>query len=262
MASPPLKAVIFDIGGVVARSPFVAIAAYERKHNIPDNYLNCSIVARGSQGAWQRFERGELPLLEFYKAWGEDLSDTVNGNKWYTDYCRRKGIEPPKLPTELKIDARELFGDMMRESAKLDPHIVRAIHRIRATGRYKVIALTNNYASSVTRDVPAAELAFLGWQNGPVSHKLVAMFDDFCDSSTLGMRKPEPQFYLLACKRNGIRPQEAIFLDDIGMNLKVAKWLGMETIHVPIGGTLDAVKQLERRLGLDLTTPEGSRAKL
>ncbi|KAL1669324.1 HAD-like domain-containing protein [Schizophyllum commune] len=262
MAPSQLKAVIFDIGGVVARSPFVAIAAYERKHKIPENYLNCSIVAKGSQGAWQQFERGELPLLEFYKAWSEDLSDTVNGNKWYTAYCRRKGIETPPLPTELKIDARELFGDMMRESAELDPHIVRAIRRIRETGRYKVIALTNNYASTVTQDVPAAELAFLGWQNGAISQELVDLFDDFCDSSKLGMRKPEPQFYLLACKRNGIKPEEAIFLDDIGMNLKVAKELGMETIHVPIGGTLDAVKQLERRLGLDLTTPEDKRVKL
>ena len=94
---------------------------------------------------------------------------------------------------------------MMRESAELDPHIVRAIRRIRGasllrsttglpsdhgteTGRYKVIALTNNYASTVTQDVPAAELAYLGWQNGAISQELVDLFDDFCDSSKLGMR--------------------------------------------------------------------------
>lgn len=246
----------------MARSPFVAIAAYERKHNIPENYLNCSIAARGSQGAWQRFERGELPLLQFYNAWSQDLSDTVNGNIWYTAYCRRKGIEPPRLPTELNIDVRELFGEMMRESAALDPHIVKAMRRLRGTGQYKVIALTNNYASSVTEDVPVTELAFLGWQNGAISPELVAMFDDFCDSSTLGMRKPESEFYILACKRNGVKPEEVIFLDDIGMNLKAAKRLGMETIHVPIGGTLEAVRTLERRLGIDLTSTEDERSRL
>lgn len=88
--------------------------------------------------------------------------------------------------------------------------------------------------------IPASEAAFLGWEDGGVTPPyLRALFDDFCDSSTLGMRyvdfglfratflcadvvlvgerKPEPKFYLLACKRNNIRPEEAVFLDDIGV---------------------------------------------
>ena len=32
-----------QIGGVVCRSPLIAIAAYEREHSIPDNYINCSM---------------------------------------------------------------------------------------------------------------------------------------------------------------------------------------------------------------------------
>jgi hypothetical protein len=49
-------------------------------------------AGRGSQGAWQRFERGELALFPFYKAFGHDLSDTHNGNIWYQEYCKRSGI--------------------------------------------------------------------------------------------------------------------------------------------------------------------------
>lgn len=49
-------------------------------------------TARGHQGAWQRFERGELALFSFYEAFGRDLSDTVNGNLWYKDYCKKKGL--------------------------------------------------------------------------------------------------------------------------------------------------------------------------
>jgi hypothetical protein len=49
-------------------------------------------AARGSQGAWQRFERGELALFPFYEAFGRDLSDTHNGNIWYREYCKRKAI--------------------------------------------------------------------------------------------------------------------------------------------------------------------------
>lgn len=265
MSSPHLKAIVFDIGGVVLRSPFIAIDEFESEKDLPKDYLNVSITSRGPGGAWQKFERGELSLFSFYEEFGRDLSDTDNSNKWYTAYCARKKIECPTLPVMLDIDGRELFGRMMRQTA-YDCHILRAIHRIRASGRWLIIALTNNYSKHITDSsstpltagqppmgVPDSELQFLGWDDKAKFH-LRALFDDFCDSSELGMRKPDPEFYLLACHRNGIRPGEAVFLDDIGMNLKAARVLGMETIHVPIGGTLNAVKQLEAKLGIHLTS--------
>jgi len=265
MSSPHLKAVIFDIGGVVLRSPLIAIAAYEREHGIPPNYINISITRRGSSGAWQQFERGEMSLFPFYEAFGRELSDTKLGNVWYAEYCRRKHTECPQLPATLNIDGRELFGRMMRESGFYDERIVEAIRRIRAAGKWRVIALTNNFsktdASIIGDSLPPyasfnvqEELKFLGWEEGATPPRLRAMFDDFIDSSAFGMRKPEPKFYLLACKRNGISPQQAVFLDDLGMNLKAAQELGMETIQVQIGGSLEAVSQLEKKLGIDLTT--------
>ncbi|KAJ8093183.1 hypothetical protein PM082_020668 [Marasmius tenuissimus] len=258
MSESTIKAVIFDIGGVVLRSPFIAIAQYERDHGIPENYLNCSIVARGPQGAWQKFERGELEIFAFYDAFSRDLSDTANGNVWYRSYCKRKGIACPKLPERLEVNGRDLFGAMMRGSRVYDAHMVEAIRRIRAAKQHKVIALTNNYAQT---SVPPSERAFLGWDDGATPQDLRNLFDDFCDSSALGTRKPERKFYMIACERNGIQPHEAVFLDDIGINLKAAKELGMDTIHVPIGGTLGAVKQLEAKLGTRLTG-EGYESKL
>ncbi|EPQ58393.1 hypothetical protein GLOTRDRAFT_36205 [Gloeophyllum trabeum ATCC 11539] len=265
MSCPNLKAVIFDIGGVVLKSPFIAIASYECEHNIPKNYINVSIMKRGDSGAWQKFERGEMLLYDFYKSFGDELSDTTKNNIWYMEHCKAKDIKCPPLPDKLTIDGRELFGRMMRESAEYDERVVEAIHRIRAAGRWRIIALTNNFTKfDVSQDsgssrfnakalsVPGAilsptELAFLGWdKGGPVPPRLRALFDDFCDSSTLGMRKPEPEFYLLACQRNGIAPQDAVFLDDIGTNLKAARALGMKTIrkyqllptHLPPAGQL------------------------
>lgn len=243
------KAVIFDIGGVVLRSPFIGIAAYERVHGLPSNYLNCLIAGHDSQGAWQRFERGELPFDDFYEAFGRDLSDVANGNRWYRAYCAKKSIPCPSLPVCLNVDGRELFGAMMREAQTYDPHMRNAILRIRSTARWKVIALTNNFQKA---EVPQSEREFLGWTEGAIPTHLLTLFDDFCDSSRLGMRKPEPEFYLAACSRNNLQPHEAIFLDDIGINLKVAKKLGMDTIRVPIGGTLKAVEELGIKLGIDL----------
>ncbi|TFY59029.1 hypothetical protein EVJ58_g6034 [Rhodofomes roseus] len=227
-----------------------------------------------------------MTLFLFYEAFGRELSDTKMNNVWYADYCKRKGIECPKLPQSLNINGRELFGRMMRESGSFDGVVVKAISRIRGwylppctplgVGRWRVIALTNNFskadADSIGEAPPSAEdypgftaeseLAFLGWQEGPTPPRLRALFDDFCDSSTLGMRKPEPEIYLLACQRNGIQPHEAVFLDDLGMNLKVAQSLGMETIHVPIGNSMGAIKQLEEKLGIDLTGDRGGASQV
>lgn len=93
-----------------------------------------------------------------------------------------------------------------------------------AAGKWKIIALTNNFsvldkASPDAADpshIPISEIEYLGWEDGgPAPPHLRALFDDFCDSSEFGMRKPDPAFYLAACERNRIDPKEAVFLDDI-----------------------------------------------
>ncbi|KAJ3005661.1 hypothetical protein NUW54_g4241 [Trametes sanguinea] len=73
-----------------------------------------------------------------------------------------------------------------------------------------------------------------------------------CCKQGLGLAVPVPWtssgIYLLACARNGIQPTEAVFLDDLGMNLKAAQALGMETIpgrsslpsgHLPSSDNVD-----------------------
>lgn len=61
---------------------------------------------RGSNGAWQRFERGEIPLFTFYEQFGQDLSDTVRGNVWYREYCARKGLGVLRAPPPPSMLAR------------------------------------------------------------------------------------------------------------------------------------------------------------
>ncbi|KAJ7836992.1 hypothetical protein B0H14DRAFT_2792394 [Mycena olivaceomarginata] len=183
------------------RSPFIAIAAVER----------------GLNGAWQKFERGELPLFTFYEEFSRDLSDTTNGNTWYAAYCKRKGIACPELPKKLDVDGRE----------------------------HKIIALTNNFARTSTENpIPASELAC-------TPSRLRGLFDDFCDSSELGSRKPERRFYQIALDRNGLRAEQSGFPgrhrdNSNGIrNLKAAKELGMGD---------NSNQKLEAKLGIDLTS--------
>ncbi|KAJ2841538.1 hypothetical protein IWW36_006229, partial [Coemansia brasiliensis] len=63
--STKIRAVIFDIGGVVVQSPFLAISAYEREHELPANYINVALSKHGDSGAFQRYERGEISYEEF-----------------------------------------------------------------------------------------------------------------------------------------------------------------------------------------------------
>ncbi|CAE6501879.1 unnamed protein product [Rhizoctonia solani] len=227
-------------------------------------------------GAWQRFERGELELYPFYSLFGKELSGTELGNRYYREWCQSKNVDVPTLPESVKIDGRELFGRMMR-SHELDPHILSAIHKLRESKRFRIVALTNNYSAQYERirDTPPsqqgshqfspeAELEFLGWgkaTGGPAGPKIRGLFDDFVDSSVVGSRKPEPEIYQYACKANGVNPNEVVFLDDLGINLKTAQQLGMKTIHVPIGGSRKSVEQLEQLLSMQLLDKDPSPQK-
>jgi epoxide hydrolase-like predicted phosphatase len=113
----------------------------------------------------------------------------------------------------LTIDARE----MMRRVAEIAvprPAMLEAIRRLRAAS-LRVAALTNNW---ITED-GGTEL-------------LREYFDVFIESAVVGLRKPDPRIYQLACRELDVTPPEAVFLDDIGSNLKAARALGMTTIKV------------------------------
>jgi len=75
----------------------------------------------------------------------------------------------------------------------------------------------------------------------------MSLFDDVVESSVIGVRKPEPRFYEIACERLGVEPEECIFLDDLGINLKPARAMGMTTIKVTSGP--QAVAELGAALG-------------
>ena len=114
----------------------------------------------------------------------------------------------------------------------LRPEMLAVVRALR--GRINVGCITNNVLTSATARRPAYE----------------ELFDVVVESSKVGLRKPNPAIYLLACDQLGVKPDEAIFLDDFGINLKAARALGITTIKVD--ETLRAVKELERLLGVDL----------
>ncbi|KAM0787116.1 hypothetical protein ACM66B_006371 [Microbotryomycetes sp. NB124-2] len=277
-----IKAVIFDIGGVCVGSPIEGVHAAERRYNLPHNYLNASITARGKRGAFQRLERGELDLDTFYKQFGDEMSDVETGNMAYKVYCERRGQHcPTNLPKKLGIDGKEMWAVMMQPASEPDRDIIEAINALRASGRFKIAALTNNFAvpgvpkpATSSSSGPASQAEKSQQPKRPVSFEqlkqslhesrkdpnnagapnemLKSLFDLFVESSVEGLRKPDPKFYQLALDRLGVKPEETVFLDDIGHNLVAAKKLGIKTIRVELKKSAEAVTELEKIVGMPL----------
>jgi len=194
----PFRAVIFDLGGVVLDSPLHAIAAYERESGLPEGFVNRVVVDSGPGGAWSRLERGELSMEAFHPAFEAD--------------CEARGQT---------LSAAEMMR-RIHAAATPRPAMLEAVRRIRARALLAA-ALTNNWASE--GDPRASE-------GGRTGGELRPHFDHFVESSQVGLRKPDPRIYHHACEQMRVAPDQVVFLDDIGANLKPARALGMTTLKV------------------------------
>lgn len=122
---------------------------------------------------------------------------------------------------------------MLEKSAKEDRDFVHAIFLLRGMG-LKTAALTNNFAPMASSD------------HGSIKVKaLEGVFDVVVESAVEGVRKPDPKAFDLVCKRLGVAPNEAAFLDDIGINVKAAKGFGIGvTILVKLANKKQALRDL------------------
>jgi len=221
-------AVVFDLGGVVMPSPLDVFRVYEARVGLPHRFLSEVVLAAGDHGAWARLERGELTMDAFADEFGAE--------------CARAGGT---------VDVVELFAEV-RTGATPHDEMVTAIRRIRAAG-LKTGALTNNW-----REEPRG--APLGGSpdgvrpeptNGEREPVLENLFDVVVESAVEGLRKPDPRIYELVCARLDVAPTATVFLDDLGVNLKPARAMGMATIKVT--DLARAVADLEALLGILLT---------
>lgn len=210
----PIRAVLFDIGGVLTSSPVVAIREYALREGIDYSVLGPMIADHDR--AWSRWERSEISSAQFLEAFERE--------------GRERGIT---FSARGVMDAA--FGG---QAAR--PEMINVVRFLR--GRVRLGAITNN----VIREEQALE------RERPFV--MEELFEVVIESSKVGLRKPDPRIYHLACESLGVTPPESAFLDDIGANLKGARALGMTTIRVD--HTLSAIEELEAALGFPLPRSE------
>jgi putative hydrolase of the HAD superfamily len=193
-----IEAVIWDFGGVFTSSPFEAFNRYEAAHGLPADFIRQINSTNPDQNAWALFERNELTLDEF------DLM-----------FAREAEARGRHVPGR---DVINLLSGTVR------PSMVEALRRCKA--RVKVGCITNNVSAG-----EGAGMADTSEKAKQVA-EILSLFDHVIESSKVGIRKPDPRIYQMACEIMGVAPARCIYLDDLGINLKPAAALGMKTIKV------------------------------
>jgi putative hydrolase of the HAD superfamily len=200
MAPTPadVKAVIWDFGGVFTSSPFEAFIRYEAQRGLPHDIVRRINTVNPDTNAWARLERSELSAEDFDRVFDEE--------------ARALGHSIP---------GRDILAIL---SGSLRPRVVDAFKQCKA--RFKVGCITNNAPTgkgpSMTSDeAKAKQLA-----------EVFSLFDHVIESSKAGLRKPDPRIYAMMCEALGVDPATCVYLDDLGINLKPARDMGMATIKV------------------------------
>jgi len=209
-----IDAVIWDFGGVLTSSPFEAFARYEAEKGLPKDIIRRTNAENHFENAWAKFERAEIGIDEFdlaFAAESEALGAAVSG--------------------------REVVSLL---SGDLRPEMVEALRRVKA--RFKTGCITNN--------LPANQIGSATGRSLYVA-EVMALFDHVIESAKIGLRKPDPRIYTMMTERLGVNPQNCVYLDDLGVNLKPARDMGMTTIKVIDAAS--AITALEAATGLTLT---------
>ena len=223
MQAVDFDAVFFDFGGVVLSSPFEAFSVYEQRAGLPPNAVRTINATNPDANAWAQFERNELSVEEFierFEAEGRELGFDIDG------------VEV----------LRCLDGE-------LRPEMVEVVGRCQQIATTAM--LTNNVVSmSAAGFDERSGGSGIGTDGVDMFTEVLGYFDHIIESSAVWVRKPERRFYEIACEVAQVEPSRVVFLDDLGINLKPARELGMTTIKVVDPAM--AIDDLEAVMGVSL----------
>ena len=214
MPNRPIRAVLWDFGGVILSSPFEAFNRYEDSRGLPRDIIRRVNAANPHSNAWALLERSEISPGRFDSLFAEESAALGHS-----------------------IPGADVLGLL---SGEVRPEMVAALDSVIDAG-YLTACLTNNVVST---SEPANE-------RQQEVRAVMARFHHVVESSKVGCRKPEPRFYEIACGLLGVTPDECVFLDDLGINLKPAAAMGMRTIKVgdPAAALAELAGHLDMALG-------------
>ena len=186
------KAIIWDFGGVITSSPFDAFNEFEEVNGLPKDIIRIINSENPDMNAWAQFESNSITIDQF-----DDL---------FLKEAKAKGfdIKGRDIIKLLKGSIRENMVSFLRE----------------LKSNFKLGCITNNVKPSSEENTDNE------------TKEAMSIFDHVIESSIVGIRKPNPEIYMMSCDALNVSPDQCIYLDDLGINLKPARELGMTTIKV------------------------------
>ncbi len=209
------QAVLWDFGGVVTTSPFDNFNRYEAGRGLPLNFIRGVNAINHQDNAWAKFESSRCTVDEFDELFARETAAAGH-----------------------QIRGRDVIGLL---GGEVRPRMVQVLQRCKQD--YRVACLTNNANAGQGTGMSSTD------QQADEVKAVMGLFDVIIESSKEGIRKPDPRIYALACERVGVAPQAMVYLDDLGINLKPARDLGMTTIKVV--SEQQAIDDLSRILAID-----------
>tara|TARA_B100000686_G_C16802814_1_gene987377 strand:- start:1014 stop:1637 length:624 start_codon:yes stop_codon:yes gene_type:complete len=201
-----IKTIIFDFGGVITDSPIEGFKKLEKSYGISKGVISSIVMNNPDNNAWAKSERGEINIETFISEFDKEAK-----NLGY------------------KLSARKILNQLY---GPLRPVMIKKI--ISLSKNFQLICLTN-----VLKDV---HIFSTKKRKNEVDH-ILSYFDKVYESCEIGMRKPERRIYKYLLNDLNIAPKNCVFLDDLGMNLKTAKKLGINTIKVI--NPINALRELD-----------------
>ena len=181
-----IKAVFFDLGGVIVRTEFQT-PRQQLADRLGMDYEDLSKIVFDSDSGLKA-------------SMGEIAADA----HWSFIVKRLK-----RPAAEIPLIREEFFaGDIV------DRTLVEYIRSLR--GKYKVGLISN--AWSDLRDFIVRE-------------KFDDAFDKMIISAEVGAVKPEPKIFQIALEHFGVKPREAVFVDDFYINIEGCEKVGIKGIH-------------------------------
>ena len=208
-----IEAVIWDFGGVLTTSPFAAFARFETERGLPADIIRRTNAANHHENAWAKFERAEVDIEAFDRLFAAE-----------------------SLALGAEIRGKDVLPLL---SGDLRPKMVEALRRVKATTR----------TGCITNNLPANAIGSASGRSLYIAEVMV-LFDHVIESAKIGLRKPDPRIYRMMVEALGVDPRACVYLDDLGVNLKPARAMGMTTIKVD--DPAQALRDLEALLGFEL----------
>jgi putative hydrolase of the HAD superfamily len=210
------RAVLWDFGGVILSSPFEAFNRYEAEIGLPKDFIRGLNARNGDTNAWAKMERSEVSLEGFVALFEEE--------------ARQQGH---------KLDGWRILQSL---SGDIRPQMVEALRR--CSRAFRVACITNNMKHG---EGPGKAR---GADKAQAVAEIMTLFEHVVESSKLGLRKPDPRIYRMMVETLKVDPKNCVYLDDLGVNLKPARAMGMTTIKVL--NAAQAITELEAATGLTL----------